>query len=340
MPEENVGGANAGNQPQPAAPAAGDPPAGGGNAPAPAAAAPAAPAPDAATPQSGAETPKPGDPAGAATPIAPDWPADWRTKAAAGDDATVKMLERFASPLDLVKKIREQEKLISSGQIKQPLAKDATAEQVAEYRKQNGIPETFDKYEIKLAEGLKMGEEDKPVMDAILGAAHASNAPPEIVNAMVNAYYQQEKLFNEQLEGARDSYHQSSEDILRAEWGGEFRNEVGRVNNLLATFPDDARAALQDGKDNNGMRLLDNAGLMRGLASLSRMLNPVTTVVPGSGGDQALSVETEMKAIEDRMAGGPNKDKAISDAYYKDEKAQSRYRELVAWNEGNKKKSA
>lgn len=356
MPEENVGGANAGGQSQPGAAAGGSDGAGGSNAQNQGGSAGAGAGGDGAKPGAGAgdagaganagvhgDGKAAGDPAAAAgadgkpaAAITPDWPADWRTKAAAGDEATVKMLERFASPLDLVKKIREQDKLISSGQLKQPLPKDATPEQLAEYRKQNGIPESADKYEINLPEGFKIDANDKPVIDAILGAAHSKNASPEVVNAMIAAYYQQEAAFNNQMEESRDKYHQACDDILHKEWGGEYRGEVNRINNLLATFPDDARAALQDGKDNNGMRLLDNIGLMRGLAALSRQLNPVTTILPGSGGDQAQSVDTEIAAIEKRFSGS----KEEADAYYKDAPAQARLRELYDWRDNQKKKSA
>ena len=73
---------------------------------------------------------------------------DWRTRLAGGDEKELKRLSRFASEADVYKAYRELEKKKSSGELKQALSKDATPEQIAEWRKENGIPETPDKYDL------------------------------------------------------------------------------------------------------------------------------------------------------------------------------------------------
>jgi hypothetical protein len=49
---------------------------------------------------------------------------------------------------------------LSSGEYVKRLPKDAKPEQVAEWRKNNGIPESPEKYDFNLPDGLVMGEAD------------------------------------------------------------------------------------------------------------------------------------------------------------------------------------
>ena len=256
------------------------------------------------------------------------WPSDWRQQLAGDDKTFLGQLERYSSPNDLARKIREQDKLISSGQLKQPLPKDATPEQIAEYRKANGIPESPDKYDVN---AFNIGEQEKPVVGNILKTMHDLNLPPEAVNKILSSYYGQRKEFETNQEKQILANRMAAEDELRKEWGGEYRGEINRIENLLNTYSMETQRAIQFGKDNKGMPLLSNASFLRDLAVHSRMINPVTTVVPGSGGDQMQSVDTEIASIEQRMADDRK-------GYFKDEKMQARYRDLLQWRENQKER--
>lgn len=261
------------------------------------------------------------------------WPADWRQQLAGDDKAFLAQLERYAAPGDLAKKIREQDKLISSGQIKQPLAKDATPEQVAAWRKENNIPEAPEKYDLSLPKGLVIGEADKPIVDNMVKAMHGGNLTQDQVSGVLAAYYEQEKQFTANQEKEAAENKQRNEDKLRGEWGGEYRGEVNRIENLLSTFSVEAQQAIQFGHDNKGMPLLDNTAFLKDLAVMSRALNPVTTLVPSGGGNQMDSVQGEIAMIEKRMTDD-------RDGYFKDNKMQERYRQLLEWQDKNQKKTA
>lgn len=119
--------------------------------------------------------PKPADPAPAdlapvdppADPVAGDWPEDWRSKAAGGDEKLMKFLERYNSPKAVVGALVDARKLISQG-VNRPPKADATPEEVAAWRAENGIPEKPDGYEVSLPDGFVIGEADKPVVDSFL----------------------------------------------------------------------------------------------------------------------------------------------------------------------------
>jgi hypothetical protein len=261
--------------------------------------------------------------------VTPTWPQDWRQQMAGEDKEYIKQLERYASPQDLVKKLKEQDRLISSGQIKQPLPKDPTPEQLAAYRKENGIPESAEKYDLTLQDGLIIGENDKPIINNMLATMHGMNLNNEQVKSILSSYYAQEKNFVIEREKQIATAKTQTEDELRKEWGGEYRGEINRIENLLNTYSRETQEALQFGVDSNGIPLLNNPHVLRDLAIQSRIINPVSTVVAGGGTNQAASIDTEIDTIEKRMSEDRN-------GYFKDQKMQDRYKELLTWRENQK----
>lgn len=269
------------------------------------------------------------------TEVKPDWPTDWRQKLAGAEDKdgkVMKRLERFASPLDLLKSFNELETKLSSGEFKRPLSKDATPEQIATYRKENGIPETPDKYDLNLPDGLVIGEQDKQILSPILADMHNLNLTADQVKAVVSSYKKQEAAFLIHRTNEIAAAKQANDDILHKEWGEQYRTEVNRVENLLATYSPETQEALQNGTDVNGLPFLNNVHVMRDLAVQARIINPAPTVVGAGGTSQMASVETEITKIESLMGDKQS-------AYWKGDQAakmQARYLDLVDWKDRQK----
>ncbi len=85
------------------------------------------------------------------------WGEDWREKLAKGDEKKLKSLQRFASPEALTDSYMSAAERIRSGELKTVLPKDAKPEELAAWRKENGIPETPDKYDLTFESGLVIG---------------------------------------------------------------------------------------------------------------------------------------------------------------------------------------
>src|SRR3546814_10458699 len=75
----------------------------------------------------------------------------------------------------------------------------ATPEQIAEWRKEQGIPEKPEDYDLKFDNGLVIGEADKPLVAAFLKASHATNVTPAQAKAQIASYY----AIQEQQQAAR-----------------------------------------------------------------------------------------------------------------------------------------
>ena len=277
---------------------AGDP---GAGAPAPSPA-PAAPAPAPAGKAAGsAPVPAPAPDAGAkgadggaagtpADEVKPIWPDDWRTQAAGGDDKTIAKLGRYASPSDVAKALIQLQDKISKGELRANLGSDASDEQKAAFRKELGIPETPDGYEVTAV------TKDSPIVKAVLAAAHGSNATPQQVAAIVNAYVQAGQGLKAEEETRSAEARKQAESQMRAEWGGEFDMNINIMHTLAEqhlpvqeTRNAIMNATIQDVRPDgsfgplHGTKVGNNPDFLKMMVSIAKVENPMVTLSPQAG---------------------------------------------------------
>lgn len=259
-------------------------------------------------PGSGAgEAPKPstllnGGSEGDDRPVAApaDWPMDWRDRLAGGDEKALKKLERYKSPRDVANALFAADQKIRSGELRKPLADEPTDEEVAEYRKANGIPDKPDSYKIEgLPKGFEFGDEDQPMLSSFLKAAHAGHMTPRDVNRVVGWYAASLKAQQAASEEADREYARSSEDALRAEWGGDYRRTTQALNNYIAAMPDDIGYMIAGARGPDGRKLGDHPAIIKWFADLALEANPGATFVAGDG--SAKNMATRKAEIEQIM---------------------------------------
>jgi len=267
-------------------------------------------------------------------PLVVSWPDRWREAAALGQDGKVdeKLLQRFArydSPTKALTALIAAQNRISSGELKsaKPFPAQGTPEEQTAWRAEQGVPASAKEYKIELAQGLVMGDEDKPVIDRFLEAAHASNMPPSQVNAAVNWYFQDQVRQQEERSANDEQFRVSSEDKLRAEWGNDFRTNVNMINGLLDQAPAGMKDLFLGGRLADGNPIASHPQVLSWLAGLSRQINPVSTLVPGAGANIMTAIDDEIKKYESWMAAP--KHSAEGKKYWRDEAVQKRYRDLI-----------
>lgn len=259
-------------------------------------------------------------------------PADWRKEMALDDD-DLKILERFPSQKDLMKSWKEQRAMISASKSKEPLPKDATPEQVAEFRKVNGIPEKAEDYYKALPEGVTFGEDDKPGVTKFLEDMHALNTPPAIVSKALEVFVAaQEEAALAQSEKDISSRDKTAE-TLKTEWGPDYKANVDTMMGFVrGNFPEGVHAALLNARLGDGTPLFSHPDTVKAFAQLGRVLGNKGTSTPGGGTDQLSAIEDQIKAYEKTMH---------TKEWHKDFKKQAHYRELVTARDGmTKKKTA
>jgi hypothetical protein len=274
---------------------------------------------------------------GVVPPVVADaFPANWRDQfadqTAPGDANFRKRLDRFTAPSDVAKSWRALELKQSSGELKSQLPKEATPEQVAQWRKDNGIPEKPEGYVEKLAlpNGLVLGDEDKPIVAEFAAAAHEDNIPPTAFNKLVERYYKIQDAIAIKREETDGKFKQETDDSLRNEWGPDYRANINAVGNLLARMPAGFDAQLLGAriaaptKDDPGrsVSLGNHPAFIKWAAAMEREINPVATLLPSRGGDPAAGVNARLAEIKEFRSKNP-------DGYDQDQKMQAEELKLI-----------
>lgn len=313
------------------APAAPTPPAPPAPAPSPEPAPPApSPSPAAPTPPA----PPAPSPSPAPAPVAATWPDEWRKLAAGdGDEKLSKLLERYNSPGDVAKALRDAQVKISQG-LKTALKKDATPEELTAWRQENGIPAKPEDYNLKYDDGLVVGDDDKPLVDQYIAAMHAHNVTPEAMKAGVQTYL---KMQADVVQGRKemDADHSSeTEETLRQEWGVDYKKNLEGVSAMFDHSGADIGNALMNARGPDGRALLNNPAVVRWFSAHARELGFVGGTTVPAGGDRGEGIDAEIKRIEGLQF---NADGSRNPAYWKDEKLQARHRELLSAKDRLKK---
>lgn len=251
------------------------------------------PAPPATPPVTPPETP----PTGAVAL----WGDKWREELAGDDPALLTRLQRMSDPKVMAQAIREQDKLIASGKLRSALPENATPEQIMQFRKENNLPETPEAYELQLPEGIVIGDADKPMIRSVQVAAHASFAPPAVVNQIVEAYYKQVEVETQAEIARQRSIKDATTAELQALWGDNFPAMRNLVVNLLESAPVEVKDNLMYGETADGTLICNHAPTLRWLADLAMKINPAALILPNSSGGQLQTIEAEILDLEKQM---------------------------------------
>jgi len=155
-----------------------------------------------------------------------DWPEDWRARMAGEDKDAGKLLDRYKSPADVAKALREANKKIGSGKTvsDEPMPDaEKEPEKAAEWRKARGIPDDPTGYAIPEAVKGLVTDADKPRLAGFTEAMHKAGIPTSAAGAAMEWYFQEQASANEAIAAADKADADDVADHLREEWGPDFR---------------------------------------------------------------------------------------------------------------------
>ena len=126
---------------------------------------------------------------------------------------------------------------IRSGEYRAKPPADATAEDIAAWREENGIPKEAKGYDVPKIAGYKWTEADKPLIEDFKQFAHKSNYTQEQVNSGAEWYVKtvqeaQEKYWAA-ISQADNSDKEVVKDQLRVEYGPDFKPSIHLLDRLL-----------------------------------------------------------------------------------------------------------
>jgi len=258
-----------------------------------------------------------------AEPVKATFPDDWREVLAGDDEKLLNELKRFTTPQMLVKSWKDTRTKISSGKYKSTLPDEPSEEELAAWRQENGVPESWEKYDRDLGDGMVLGEEDAPIVDNFLQAMHEKNLPANVAKDVLSWYYQWNDSLQQEQYQKDEQFRQEARQELRADWGGEYQ---ANLNAIRTVINGDVADMLFSSRAPDGTIIGDHPVVLKALAQLARDANPSATIIPGSGTNNLQTVEDELAEINTLMRTDPH-------AYWKGPKSgyyQKRLQELNA----------
>ncbi|NTF54415.1 hypothetical protein G6L12_05840 [Agrobacterium rhizogenes] len=210
-------------------------------------------------------TPPAGDPP-PVDPPAGDPPADdkpsalpdnWRELAAGDNEDQLKLLKRYGSLQGVVKALQEKETLIRSGKIKREMPDPKDDKAMAEWRKEQGIPDKPEGYVLPEPVTKRLVDADKPILSSFTEFAHTKNAPPAFVEMASEWYVDMAEKAAEAQSQNDAKASESAEDALRDTWS---RDEYKGNLKLAHRFMESAAgigAAWTEARLSDGRRLGD-----------------------------------------------------------------------------------
>lgn len=245
-------------------------------------------------------------------------------------EALTKLVGRYTSPAEALRALRAAQVKFSSGQVQTKLPANATAEQIKEWRADNGIPEEHSKYDLRLDPGVVLSAEDKTLIDGFLKDMHGAHARPEHVSAAVQSYL---KMRDEEVVAmvkANKEAQKETQVVLSEEWGPrDYQANMQGIDAMLVHAGKEVSEAILGAADADGVALINNPAVARWFAGRARELGFVgATLTPG--GDLGASLETEKDSLIEMMNKDPEK-------YYGNEKNAKRLMEIVGALERQKR---
>jgi hypothetical protein len=259
-------------------------------------------------------TPEPApEPTPTPTPTEFKWNEGWRAEIAArlaGDNKDLipkyqKQLEQHLDPVSLFKQNVELRKKMDSGELKKPLSDKPTPEELAAYRKSNGIPETPDKYDIK-PDGVWAEEDNKEGFNGILKLAHDNHYTPKQAKALVDHMAKGYQGAIDALAERDASEKSETEEVLRKDFGPDYKPNMNLMSGLFDGEEQGFKDDLFNARLADGTKLINDPAFNKLMVRLAREINPAAAIMP-SGSTDTKSIEDEIKTLSALQATDENK---------------------------------
>jgi hypothetical protein len=184
------------------------------------------------------------------------------------DEKVLGLANRYTTPAKMASALYEANRELSQ-RVKMP-GEDATDEDRAKFAKAMGVPESVDDYAIAAPEGVdaETFEAYQEPIKNIVAEMHQAGANQQVVNAMLQKYFEFETAAQAEVGRADKQYLEQAEADLRKEWGAGYEENMAFANDFLTSTPELAQMELKD-----GMLLGSHPAFVKRMAEVGRLTN-------------------------------------------------------------------
>jgi hypothetical protein len=223
---------------------------------------------------------------------------------AGGDERKAKQLERYTSPEAWAKQAFDDRQRIRSGKAIAPEPpEEATDIELAQWRKQAGIPETPEGYGVAFPKEIQPSDTDKEELGAFLKFMHERNVAPRAAEAAFEFYMNSRAgAIERNAQAAEEATIEHLAQLRAAYPGREYKRNIGLANDFLNGHfaGPDAQAQLDtilSAKLPNGVQLTNYAPFVQMVVAMARSQATEDDLVAGDAGGGARSVDEEYKEL-------------------------------------------
>jgi len=292
----------------------------------------------AADPQ--AKNAAPRNAAPAAGPVAKSLPESWREDLAGDDKAFRKTLDRFESPAALAKAYKELTARLSSGDLRatKPPPDNATPEQIAVWRAEQGLPQSAAAFVdgLQLGDGIVTGEAEKALLASFADEAMKGRWTADKYNQAVRWYFDMQDRVAAQRDHADAAFKREASAELTREWGHDSATNRNAVAQFFdRSFPEDFREALLTARVPDGSLLANHPTFNKAILAVAKSINPSGAMLPNASGGGLSNVESRIAEIEGKYMRAPQGSDLWKSYWTGDAGArmQQEYRGLLATRE-------
>lgn len=251
-----------------------------------------------------------------------DWPTDWKEKFAEEDPELKKWADRFGSVKDALQSGFEAQKKLRSGKKEHSdFPADGTPEEQAQFRKDNGVPEKPEDYKLELSDGMIVGDNDRPYVDAMSKTFHEMNLPDTQVSKILDGYFKMQEEARTEISEHSRTVAAETVDELRQEYGADYRANLSKSKAYFnETFGEELASLIMNSQSEDGVPLGNNLEFNRKLVSMAHEKYPAGVITPNTS-NPLQSINDEIATLEARMG---------TQEWASDKKSQDRYVALVA----------
>lgn len=165
-------------------------------------------------------------------------PDNWRELASNGDEDTLKLLKRYGSMSGVVKALKEAQNTIRSGKLKRDMPDASDEKAMAEWRKEQGIPDDPSGYKLPDTVIKRMSDADKPLIASFTDYAHKAGASQNVVDIASQWYFDMaEQAATKQAEEDAAALDEA-ETALRKDWApGEYKANMKLASRFIESIP-------------------------------------------------------------------------------------------------------
>jgi hypothetical protein len=249
-----------------------------------------------------------GEEEGAPSPTT--WREDWRDALSNGDENWARQLRRFSTPEAFAKAAFNARARIGSGKLGEAEPPEGASDaEVAIWRKDHGIPDSTDGYDIKFPDGMKPSANDSAELKQFLDFMHQRHVHPSAARAAFEFYMTARADGIERREAETEEEVARNIQALREQFPGrEYVRNFGKngkgglVNNFLSELfsgPDGEKQLKEviNARVSSGVPLALYAPFVAAMAGVARDLASGDPLEAGDGGGGGQSLDQEYREL-------------------------------------------